>query len=117
MVPVPPPNCQHCGHELPQQLEQLRTCGHTHCHQVTELPTFHPYIIENLCYKVWCPDCGSATRAALPSEAQGEFGSQLMALITYPTVVYRMPRRVTGSFFEQALNISVSLGSTQDLWQ
>ena len=105
VVPVLPPNCQHCGHELPQQLEDVQTTGDAHRHQVTELPSIQPYVIEYQCHKVQCPICGEATRAALPSEAQGHFGPQLTALIAYLTVVCRMPRRVTESFFEQALNI------------
>jgi hypothetical protein len=95
----------------------VQTSGHAHRHQVTELPPIQPYVIEYRCHKVQCPICGGTTRAALPGEAKGEFGPHLKALIAYLTVVCRIPRRVTESFFEQALNISVSLGSTQNLWQ
>jgi transposase len=115
--PVLPVSCKHCGHHLPQRVEEVQTVGHPHCHQVTELPPIQPYVIEYQCLKVLCPVCGEGTRAPLPAEAQGDFGPQLMALIAYLTVVCRMPRRVVETFLQQALNIPISLGSTQNVWQ
>ena len=117
VVPVLPLCCKHCGQGLPQRLEEIQTAGQPYCHQVTELPPIQPYVIEYQCHPVTCPHCGEATQAPLPAQVQGQFGPQLMALIAYLTVVCRMPRRVLESFLEEALNISVSLGSTQNLWQ
>ena len=115
--PVLPVECKHCGESLPQQPEQIRTVGEVQRHQVTELPPIHPHIIEYQCPKVVCPVCGEGTRAALPEEAQGDFGPQLMALIAYLTIYCRMPRRVVEAFLEQVLGISMSLGSTQKCWE
>jgi transposase len=84
---------------------------------VTELPPLQPYVLEYQCFKVRCPQCGEETLAPLPAEAQGSFGPQLTALIAYLTVVCRMPRRVMETFLEEALKISISLGSTQNVWQ
>ena len=117
VTPVLPGSCQHCGRSLPQQVESVRTAGEPQRHQVTELPPMQPYVTEYQCHKVVCPDCGQATRAQLPAEVQGDFGPQLMALIAYLTVVCRMPRRVVEAFLDQALNIPISLGSTQNVWQ
>ena len=116
VVPVLPLCCKHCGQGLPQRLEEIQTAGQPYCHQVTELPPIQPYVIEYQCLDVACPYCGEATQAPLPAQVQGQFGPQLMALIAHLTVVCRMPRRVLESFLEEALNISVSLGSTQNLW-
>ncbi|MGH9196061.1 MAG: DUF6444 domain-containing protein, partial [Acidimicrobiia bacterium] len=75
--PVLPTACKHCDQPLPQQSEQIQTVGPVQRHQVTELPPIQPYSIEYQCPKVVCPACGEATRAPLPTEAQGDFGPQL----------------------------------------
>jgi len=75
------------------------------------------HIIEYQCHGVICPECGDTTRAALPEETAGQFGPQLTALIAYLTVVCRMPRRVVEALLKQALEIDISLGSTQKCWE
>jgi transposase len=55
--------------------------------------------------------------AALPDEHANQFGPQLTALIAYLTVVCRMPRLVVQRFLEGALQIPISLGSTQHAWE
>lgn len=115
--PVLPPQCQHCGHALPRQIEQVQTTGTLHRHQVTELPPIQARIIEYQCHRVVCPECGESTRAAVPEEASGHFGPQLAALIAYLTVVCRMPRRVVEALLAQVLGIEISLGSTQKCWE
>src|SRR5450755_3745296 len=84
---VLPPQCRHCGHRLPQRLEQAETDGSLRRHQVTELPPIRARIIEYQCHGVICPECGESTRAAIPEEAAGQFSPQLTALIAYLTVV------------------------------
>jgi transposase len=115
--PVLPEQCQHCGHSLPAELEQVRTTGGPHRHQVTELPPIQARIVEYQCHRVVCPECGESTRAAVPLEATGQFGPQLTALIAYLTVVCRMPRRVVETLLAQVLGIEISLGSTQKCWE
>src|SRR6266571_8408877 len=115
--PVLPEQCQHCGHSLPAQREQVQTTGAVQRHQVTELPPIQPRIIEYQCYRVVCPECGESTRAMVPEEATGQFGPQLTALIAYLTVVCRMPRRVVEALLGQVLGIDISLGSTQKCWE
>jgi len=115
--PVLPEQCRHCGHALPQQVEDAVTAGEPHRHQVTEIPAIQARIIEYQCHRVVCPECGKDTRAQVPAEARGQFGPQLTALIAYLTVVCRMPRRVVESLLEQVLGIEISLGSTQKCWE
>lgn len=114
---VLPPQCRQCGHALPQRLEQADMDGSPRRHQVTELPPIRARIIEYQCHSVICPECGESTRAALPEELAGQFGPQLTALIAYLTVVCRMPRRVVEALLKQALEIDISLGSTQKCWE
>src|ERR1700690_605043 len=115
--PVLPEQCQHCGHALPAQIEQVQTTGAVQRHQVTELPPIPARIIEYQCHRVVCPECGESTRATVPEEALGHFGPQLAALIAYLTVVCRMPRRVVEALLGQVLGIEISLGSTQKCWE
>jgi transposase len=114
---VLPEQCQHCGHALPTQMEQVQTLGAVQRHQVTELPPIQARIIEYQCHRVICPACGESTRAAVPEPAAGHFGPQLAALIAYLTVVCRMPRRVVEALLRQVLGIEISLGSTQKCWE
>ena len=95
----------------------MSTQGDVRRHQVTELPPIEAHITEYQCPCVVCPECGKATQAELPREAQGQFGPQLTALIAYLTVVCRMPRRVVRELLEQVLAIPLSLGSIQNSWE
>jgi len=115
--PILPDRCQHCGHALPTQIEQVQTTGGPQRRQVTELPPIQAHTIEYQCHRVVCPECGKGTRAAVPAEATGHFGPQLTALVAYLTVVCRMPRRVVEALLGQVLGIDISLGSTQKCWE
>ena len=57
------------------------------------------------------------TQAPLPAQIAGQFGPQLTALIAYLTVVCRLPRLVVQRLLEGALQIPISLGSTQKAWE
>jgi transposase len=86
-------------------------------HQVTELPAIAAHITEYRCHGRQCPDCDTITVIPLPDEYAKQFGPQLTALIAYLTVVCRMPRLVVQRFLEGALQIPISLGSTQNAWE
>ena len=109
-----PPQCRHCDSRLSRKMP---TQGEARRHQVTELPPIEAHITEYQCQCVVCPECGKATQAELPREAQGQFGPQLTALIAYLTVVCRMPRRVVRELLGQVLGIPLSLGSIQNSWE
>jgi hypothetical protein len=86
-------------------------------HQITELPSIEADITEYRCHQRRCPACGKMTLASLPEEAWGQFGAQPMALIAYLSVVCRLPRLVVQWLLEGALQIPISLGSTQKAWE
>lgn len=115
VVQVRPEACRHCAQSL--HADVPTTCGAPRRHQVTELPPIEPHITEYQCLSVICPACGETTQAALPDAHQGQFGPQLTALIAYLTVVCRLPRSVVQRLLEAALQIPISLGSTQKAWE
>ena len=116
IVAVLPADCRHCGHGLPQHLEQVSTTGDVHRYQVCELPPVQAEIIEYQCHKVACPHCGEATRAELPAAVRtSQFGPRLAGLIGYLTVGLRIPRRGVEELLQTVLGIEISLGSTQKL--
>ena len=112
-VDLRPPRCRHCQHAL----RRADVVGAPRRHQVTELPPIEAHMTEYRCHRCVCPACGQITQAALPDEIVGQFGPQLTALIAYLTVVCRMPRLVVQRFLEGALQIPISLGSTQAAWE
>jgi transposase len=115
MVELVPDACRHCQQVLPARSRQV--VGEPRRHQVTELPPIEAHITEYQCLRVVCPACGETTQASLPEEVEGQFGPQLTALIAYLTVVCRLPRLVVQRLLEGALQISISLGSTQHAWE
>jgi hypothetical protein len=113
VVDLVPKSCRHCQHAL-------RVCddvGDPRRHQVTELPPFQAHITEYRCHRRRCSTCGRTTPAPLPDDTVGQFGPQLTALIAYLTVVCRLPRLVVQRLLEGALQIPISLGSTQAAWE
>jgi hypothetical protein len=81
--------------------------------RLSALPGVQAHITEYQCPPVVCPACGKTTQAPLPDEIEGQFGPQLTALIAYLTVVCRLPRLVVQRLLEGALQIPISVGSTQ----
>jgi transposase len=113
IVDLAPEACRHCA----RPVHARHTVGDPRRHQVTELPPIAAHITEYRCHRRQCPDCDTITLAPLPDEHATQFGPQLTALIAYLTVVCRMPRLVVQRFLEGALQISISLGSTQNAWE
>ena len=113
IVDLAPEACLHCA----RRLHARHTVGEPRRHQVTEVPPIAAHITEYRCHRRRCPDCHTVTLAPLPDEHATQFGPQLTALIAYLTVVCRMPRLVVRRFLESALQIPISLGSTQHAWE
>jgi transposase len=113
IVDLVPDACRHCQ----RALHPGDTVGEPRRHQVTELPPIEAHITEYRCHRRQCPQCGKLTQAPLPEAMAGQFGPQLTALVAYLTVVCRLPRLVVQRLFESALQIPISLGSTQKAWE
>ena len=117
IIEVLPKHCGGCGHEFVGGTTMAQGIGEPHRRQVIDLPPIEAWVTEYHCIKLECPGCGQATRAEVPEEAQDQTGPRLTALVAYLTVVCRMPRRVVHRFLEQAMGISISVGSTQKCWE
>ncbi len=113
IVDLAPDTCRHCA----QRLHARHGVGDPRRHQVTELPAIAAHITEYRCHRRECPACGRTTLAPLPDELASQFGPQLTALIAYLTVVCRLPRLVVQRLLEGAMQIPISLGSTQHAWE
>jgi transposase len=113
IVDLAPDTCRHCAHRL----RARHVVGEPRRHQVTELPPITAHVTEYRCHRRQCPACGRTTLAALPIECVNQFGPQLTALMAYLTVVCRLPRLVVQRFLDAALQIPISLGSTQNAWE
>jgi transposase len=113
IVDLVPDACRRCH----RMLHTSDTVGDPRRHQVTELPPIEAHITEYRCHRRQCPRCGHMTQASLPADVEGQFGPQLTALIAYLTVVCRLPRLVVQRLLEGALQVSISLGSTQKAWE
>ena len=117
VIDLLPASCRHCDCRFPANSRRVATQGDPRRHQVTELPRIEAHITEYRCQNAVCPDCGKGTQAELPQALLGHFGPDLTALISYLTVVCRMPRRVVRELLEQVLGIPLSLGSIQNSWE
>jgi transposase len=113
IVDLVPDACRHCEHRL----HARHDVGDPRRHQITELPPIAAHITEYRCHRRQCPACGTTTLAPLPDDLASQFGPQLTALIAYLTVVCRLPRLVVKRLLEGALQIPISVGSTQKAWE
>lgn len=113
IIDLVPDTCRRCAHRLAAS----HANGDPRRHQVTELPVLAAHITEYRCHRRQCPACGTTTLASLPDDLASQFGPQLTALIAYLTVVCRLPRLVVQRLLEGALQIPISLGSTQKAWE
>ena len=113
IIDLVPDTCPHCQ----RTLRSSDDVGDPRRHQVTELPPIEASITEYRCHRVRCRGCGRTTQAVLPDDVIGQFGPQLTALIAYLTVVCRLPRLVVQRLLEGALQIPISVGSTQKAWE
>jgi hypothetical protein len=113
VVDLVPDACRHCQ----RRLHGRDDVGEPRRHQVTELPPIEAHITEYRCHRRRCRGCGTLTQAPLPDDISGQFGPQLTALIAYLTVMCRLPRAVVQRLLEGALQIPISVGSTQKAWE
>ena len=107
-----PEKCRHCGEEL--EGEDAKP----HRHQIIEIPTLLPYVIEHQQHQLECACCGRKTRGKLPSEVQSSgYGDRLAAVVGWLSGEHRQSHRMVKSLMATLFNIELSRGSINRLRQ
>lgn len=75
-----PSHCSRCGADLSLVPGHLKKRS-----QQIELPPLSPDVVEVLCYRCFCPECGGATTASYPEgfDPKQTFGPRLQMAIAY----------------------------------
>jgi transposase len=80
IVACHPTRCAGCGADLCRLTGHLRNRS-----QQVELPPLSPVVAEVLCYRCFCPECGTANTAPYPQgwDPNQTFGPRLQATLAY----------------------------------
>ncbi len=105
-----PQKCRHCGEELEgKDVKPYR-------HQIIEIPTLSPYVIEHQQHQLECDCCGRKTRAALPAEVPSSgYGDRLAAVVGWLSGEHRQSHRMVESLMATLFNVELSRGSINRL--
>lgn len=111
----------------PEKVNETVDCRPTHCrecqaplsgddpepkrHQVAEIPTIEPHVIEYRLHQLTCPDCGVQTTAPLPEGVSNAcFGPRLASLVSLFSGAYRLSKRGVQAMLSDVFGLSISLG-------
>jgi len=105
-----PDACRRCGHVLTgADPDPLR-------HQVAELPSIEPTVVEHRLHRLTCPQCGVRTAATLPAGVPpGAFGPRLQAVLALLSGGYRIGKRGVRQLASDLFGLSLSLGMVAKL--
>lgn len=103
--------CNSCGsglHDLPHELISKR--------QEVIIPPIVPQVVEYQQFACRC-SCGHYQKAAYPSNINApiQFGSEIVALVSYFNVFQYVPYRRLKLLFKDVFNLSISEGSIENL--
>ena len=116
----------------PEQLAGVVTCKPDACsgcgagldgddprpirHQVAEVPTARPEVIEYQVHRPTCPGCGKANRGPLAEGvAAGSFGPRLRAMLSLLAAEFRLAKRPIRRLVRSFLGLDISLGMVAKL--
>jgi len=109
---VMPPACQACGASLAGQ------DSHPHRHQVIELPSVEPEVVEYRLHGLRCPCCDTETRAKLPSGVSAlGYGERLTAMVALLSGGYRLSYRQVCGVMDDLFGVRLSRGGVGRLRQ
>ena len=104
-----PDRCARCAKRLVGSDPEPRR------HHVYELPEIEPIITEYLLHMLLCPDCGHATRAALPEGVPTRiFGPSVTAVCSYLMGVHRLGKRGAAEVLHDLCALPISVGAVVD---
>ncbi|MEW6499594.1 MAG: IS66 family transposase, partial [Cyanobacteriota bacterium] len=107
-----PSNCRKCGEELSgKDPAPFR-------HQVVEIPEIKPYVEEHRLHQLCCGECGTLTRAQLPSTvSESGYGVRVVAIAAILSGLYRISERMLQSAMQDLFGVTLSLGTVNALRQ
>lgn len=112
IIPLRPERCARC--QFPLQGED----GQPQRHQVTDIPSVKPRVIEYQLHRLACSVCGEVTRAEWPvGVPRGGFGPRVQAITALCTGAYHLSRRTTQMVMEDLFGIAIGLGTVANLEQ
>lgn len=105
-----PEKCRHCEEELFGEDTQ------PYRHQIVEIPTLSPYIIEHQQHQLECVCCGRKTRATLPKGVPSTgYGDRLAAVVAWLSGEHRQSYRMVKSLMATLFSVELSRGSINRL--
>jgi transposase len=119
---VPTEQVQHVVELLPERCKkcQQRLSGQDATpqrHQVVEIPPVAAQVTEYRCHQLECTQCGTLTRAEVPSEAGSTFGERLGGLVCLLVGKYRLSTRLVSEALSDIVGVKLSVGSVSNLEQ
>jgi transposase len=105
-----PETCSCCGEKL------TGVDANPYRHQIVEIPPINPIIVEHRLHQLMCEECGTLTRAKLPSDVHPSgYGVRVVALVALLSGLYRHSQRMVQSAMQDLFGISMSLGTVNNL--
>lgn len=131
-----PEKCRHCpkGYRSAYGEELSGEDGEPYRHQIVEIPSLSPYIIEHQQHQLECTCCGKRTRGELPKEVPSSgYGDRLAGVVGWLSGEHRQARafpcafrrrgvahqshRMVKSLMATLFNVELSRGSINRLRQ
>ena len=104
--------CRQCGQQL------IGTDPEPYRHQVTDIPPVVAEVTEYRLHTLTCPDCGTGTRAELPTGVPSSaFGPRLQAMVSLLSGRYHLSKRDVVEVMRDFFQADLSLGSVSTLEQ
>ena len=105
-----PETCSCCGEKLSG--EDARP----YRHQTVDIPPIKPIVVEHRLHQLVCDNCGTATRAKLPSGINpGGYETRVVAVVAVLSGAYRHTQRMVQSAMLEVFGIPMSLGTVNKL--
>ena len=100
--------CRNCQTPL-----AARTADELEKRQVFEIPDPKLVVVEHLCEKKICPECGSLNEASFPAGVENtvQYGPRIKGLMTYMQQYQLLPYERLSEFFKDIFGASISQGT------
>ena len=105
-----PTRCSCCGESLSGE------DTNPYRHQIVEIPPIEPIVIEHRLHQLTCAQCGTNTRATLPTSVnKSGYGVRVVAIVALLSGRYRNSQRMVQSALAELFGVSMSLATINKL--